>query len=187
MAEPAQRPLDEREMSAWHALIRSHNRVMRRLEAELEAEQGLSLPAYEVLAHLSEAPDQRLRMSELAVHAVLSPSGLTRLVDKLARDGLVARHRCEADARVIFAVLTPQGLGRLEAAYPIHLRGVREHFLDHLSAQQCDALADALGGLSGIGHADCAAAAEVEAIAAVECDQAEAALVNEAASVNASG
>lgn len=185
MAKPALRPLDEREMSAWHALIRSHNRVMRRLEAELEAEQGLSLPAYEVLAHLSEAPDQRLRMSELAVHAVLSPSGLTRLVDKLARVGLVNRHRCETDARVIYAVLTPEGRQRLEAAYPTHLRGVREHFFDHLSGEQCEALTDALGGLSGIGHAECAAAAEVEAVAAAECDVAEAALVADSVALNA--
>ncbi|HVV75003.1 MAG TPA: MarR family transcriptional regulator [Mycobacteriales bacterium] len=173
MATQLPRPLDEREMSAWHALIRSHNRVMRRLEAELESEQRLSLPAYEVLAHLSEAPDQRLRMSELAVHAVLSPSGLTRLVDKLAREGLVSRARCDADARVIYAVLTPEGLARLEAAYPVHLRGVREHFLDHLSEQQCEAIADALGELSGVGPADCAAAAEVEAVAAADCDAAE--------------
>lgn len=179
MAKQALRPLDEREMSAWHALIRSHNRVMRRLEAELEAEQGLSLPAYEVLAHLSEAPQTRLRMSELAVHAVLSPSGLTRLIDKLVRDGLVCRHRCEGDARVIYAVLTPAGRQRLQTAYPTHLRGVREHFLDHLNDQQCEAIANALGGLSGIGHADCAAAAEVEAVAAAECDVAEAALAQE--------
>lgn len=176
MASHEPRPLDEREMSAWHALIRSHNRVIRRLEAELDSEQGLSLPAYEVLAHLSEAPEQRLRMRELAIHAVLSPSGLTRLVDKLAREGLVRRDRCGADARVIYAVLTPEGLQRLEAAYPIHLRGVRQHFLDHLSDQQCEALADALGGLSGIGHAECVAAAETEAIAAAECDAAEVSL-----------
>jgi DNA-binding MarR family transcriptional regulator len=176
MTDQAPRPLDEREMSAWHALIRSHNRVMRRLEGELEAEQRLSLPAYEVLAHLSEAPDQRLRMSELAVHAVLSPSGLTRLVDKLTREGLVIRSRCDADARVIYAVLTPDGRQRLEAAYPVHLRGVREHFLDHLSAEQCEALADALGGLSGAGPIDCAAAAEVEDLTAAECDAAEAKL-----------
>jgi DNA-binding MarR family transcriptional regulator len=168
MPDPVLEPLDEREMSAWHALIRSHNRVMRRLEAELEAEHGLSLPAYEVLAHLSEAPEQRLRMSELAVHAVLSPSGLTRLVDKLAREGLVCRNRCDADARVIFAVLTPAGLARLEAAYPTHLRGVRQHFLDHLSEAQRDALADALGGLIGATNKEC------EAAIAAECDAVEA-------------
>ena len=178
MAGEAPRPLDEREMSAWHALIHAHHRVIRRLEAELDAEQGLSLPAYEVLAHLSEAPHQRLRMSELAVHAVLSPSGLTRLVDKLSRDGLVRRDRCGEDARVIYAVLTPEGLTRLETAYPTHLRGVREHFLDHLSDAQREAIADALGGLSGTTQADCAVAAAVDAAAAAECDEAEAALAN---------
>jgi DNA-binding MarR family transcriptional regulator len=140
-------PLDAAEMRAWHALIRAHSRVVRRLEAELEAEHGLTLPAYEVLAHLSEAPDQRLRMSELATHAVLTPSGLTRLVDKLAREGLVERQRCEFDARVIYAVLTPAGMSRLVAAYPTHVRGVREHYLDLLTAEQQSALADALAGL----------------------------------------
>ena len=71
MAKQAVRPLDEREMSAWHALIQAHSKIVRRLESELETEHGLSLPAYEVLAHLSMAPESRLRMSELAGHAVL--------------------------------------------------------------------------------------------------------------------
>ncbi len=164
MADQALRPLDEREMGAWRALIRGHNRVMRRLEAELEAEQGLSLPAYEVLVHLSEAPDERLRMSELAMNVVLSPSGLTRLVDKLAREGLVCRHRCEADARVVYAVLTPEGRARLDAAYPTHLRGVREHFFDHLSGEQCEFIAQALGAVDNASNAACAAAV------AAECD-----------------
>jgi DNA-binding MarR family transcriptional regulator len=136
-------------MSAWHALIRAHSRVVRRLEAELETEHGLTLPAYEVLAHLSEAPDRRLRMSDLATHAVLTPSGLTRLVDKLAREGLVERQRCRADARVVYAVLTSAGMARLVAAYPTHLRGVREHYLNRLTPAQQQALSDALAELSG--------------------------------------
>jgi DNA-binding MarR family transcriptional regulator len=136
-------------MAAWHALIRAHSRVVRRLEAELEAEHGLTLPAYEVLAHLSEAPDRRLRMAALATHAVLTPSGLTRLVDKLAREGLVERERCGHDARVVYAVLTPNGMERLVSAYPTHLRGVREHYLDRLSGPQQAAVADALGDLAG--------------------------------------
>jgi DNA-binding MarR family transcriptional regulator len=142
-------PLDEVEMSAWHALIRAHSRVVRRLEAELDAEHRLTLPAYEVLAHLSEAPERRLRMTDLAKHAVLTPSGLTRLVDKLARDGLVKRSRCDGDARVVYAVLTAAGMARLEAAYPTHLRGVREHYLDWLSPAQQRAVSDALGDLAG--------------------------------------
>jgi DNA-binding MarR family transcriptional regulator len=142
---------------------------MRRLEAELESEHGLTLPAYEVLAHLSDAPDQRLRMSQLAVFAVLTPSGLTRLVDKLSREGLVCRDRCAGDARVVYAVLTPLGRTRLAEAYPTHLRGVREHYIDRLSGEQRDAVADALGVIAG----NCAAAmAECEAEAAA-CDAAE--------------
>jgi len=163
------RPLDDREMSAWHALIRAHNRVVRKLEAELEAEHGLTLPAYEVLAHLSEAPGEHLRMSELAHHAVLTPSGLTRLVDKLAREGLVRRDKCSTDARVVYAVLTPLGRSRLEAAYPTHLRGVREHLIDLLTPVQQEALSDALGELSGICRAALAeAVAECEAVKAAE-------------------
>jgi DNA-binding MarR family transcriptional regulator len=159
-------------MSAWHALIRAHSRVVRRLEAELEAEHRLTLPAYEVLAHLSEAPAQRLRMSELAKHAILTPSGLTRLVDKLAREGLVERQRCGADARVVYAVLTPTGMARLIAAYPTHLRGVREHYLDWLSPAQQSAVSDALADLAGACREQ-AEACEIEA--AVEACEIEAA------------
>ncbi|HET7311997.1 MAG TPA: MarR family transcriptional regulator [Mycobacteriales bacterium] len=144
---PASPPLDEREMAAWHALIRSHARVVRRLEAELESEQGLTLQAYEVLAHLSESPERRLRMSDLAALVVLSPSGLTRLVDQLAADGLVERARCATDARVVYAALTEKGFERLQGAYPVHLRGVRRHLIDHLTPRQLAAIAEALGPL----------------------------------------
>lgn len=140
-------PLDEREMATWHAMLRSHTSVVRKLEAELQAEHGLSLPAYEVLAHVSEAPERRMRMSDLTDCAQLSASGLTRLVDKMVRDGLVKRVRCEADARVVYAVLTEQGLARLEAAYPTHLRGVREYVVDRLDSRELAMLPTAMGKL----------------------------------------
>jgi DNA-binding MarR family transcriptional regulator len=154
-------------MSAWHALIKAQNRVVRRLGAELESEHGLTLPAYEVLAHLSEAADQRLRMSELARHAVLTPSGLTRLIDKLARDGMVERQRCSGDARVVYAVLTPAGLARLIEAYPTHVRGVRQHFIDWLSPTQQQAVSDALADLAGACRQELEEACD-EAIAALD-------------------
>jgi DNA-binding MarR family transcriptional regulator len=144
-------PLGTDEMAAWHAFIRAHARVVRLLEAELEAEQGLTLPAYEVLAHLSEAPGRRLRMSSLAGMSVVTPSGLTRVVDRLVREGLVERQRCAGDARVVYAVLTDAGLDRVQAAYPTHLRGVREHLVDRLSRRQLNAIRDALEPLT----ADC--------------------------------
>jgi DNA-binding MarR family transcriptional regulator len=145
------RPLDAQEMAAWHAFIRAHARVVRLLEAELEAQQGLTLPAYEVLAHLSEAPEQRLRMSDLAALSVLTPSGLTRVVDRLVREGYVERQRCQTDARVVYAAVTDAGVARVERAYPTHLRGVREHLVDRLTAEQLAAIRDALEPLT----ADC--------------------------------
>jgi DNA-binding MarR family transcriptional regulator len=145
------RPLDTDEMAAWHAFIRAHARVVRLLEAELEAEQGLTLPAYEVLAHLTEAPDRRLRMSDLAAVSVLTPSGLTRVVDKLVREGYVERQRCASDARVVYAAVTPTGVDRVQQAYPTHLRGVRQHLVDRLGPEQLAAIRDALEPLT----ADC--------------------------------
>ena len=138
-------------MAAWHAFIRAHARVVRLLEAELEAEHVLTLPAYEVLAHLTEAPDRRLRMSDLAAMSVLTPSGLTRVVDKLVREGYVERQRCQTDARVVYAAVTPSGVDRIEQAYPTHLRGVRQHLVDRLGADQLAAIRDALEPLT----ADC--------------------------------
>jgi DNA-binding MarR family transcriptional regulator len=87
-------------------------------------------------------------MSDLAALVVISPSGLTRLVDKLAADGLVERQRCSTDARVVYASLTTDGLDRLRAAYPTHLRGVRQHLIDRLEREHLSALVDALGPLS---------------------------------------
>ena len=138
-------------MAAWHAFIRAHARVVRLLESELEAEQGLTLPAYEVLAHLTEAPERRMRMSDLAALSVLTPSGLTRVVDKLVREGYVERQRCAGDARVVYAVVTDAGVARVEQAYPTHLSGVRRHLVDRLSTEQLAAIRGALEPLT----ADC--------------------------------
>ena len=134
-------------MTAWHAFLRAHAFVMRKLEAELQAEHGLSLPAYEVLAHLSEAPGRRLRMSDLAECASLTPSGLTRLVDKLVGDGLCERQRDALDARVVYAVLRQEGTQRLTEAYPTHIRGVRQHLIDRLSAEELQGIATPLNRL----------------------------------------
>jgi len=145
------RPLDADEMAAWHAFIRAHARVVRLLESELEAEQNLTLPAYEVLAHLTEAPERRLRMSDLAAVSVLTPSGLTRVVDKLVREGYVERQRCGSDARVVYAAVTDAGVARVQEAYPTHLSGVRRHLVDRLTPEQLAAIRDALEPLT----ADC--------------------------------
>lgn len=143
--------LDEVEMAAWRALICAFANLTAALDAELQVAHGLSLAEYEVLAHLSEAPDRRLRMSELADRLHLSPSGLTRRLDGLVNDGLVARDRCPADRRGSFAVLTPAGMARLEEAAPTHVRGVRRHLVDRLSRRQLTEVTAALHAVSG-GH-----------------------------------
>lgn len=120
-------------MRAWRAFLNSHAKITRRLEAELMSEEDLPLASYDVLVQLAEAPDRRLRMTELAGAVLLSRSGLTRLVDRLTRDRLVTRQACEDDARGTYAVLTTDGLARLRKASIVHLRGVQEHMTGRLT------------------------------------------------------
>jgi DNA-binding MarR family transcriptional regulator len=120
------------QLDAWRAFLRAHASVMRTLEAELLAEQDLPLASYDVLVQLAEAPGRRLRMTELADAVLLSRSGVTRLVDRLEKAGLVARCPVETDGRGVAARLTDAGLDRLRTASRTHLRGVGQHFVDRL-------------------------------------------------------
>jgi DNA-binding MarR family transcriptional regulator len=115
--------------------------VTRCLELELLSEQRLSLGAYDVLAQLAEASDQRLRMAELAEAVLLSRSGVTRLVDRLERAGLVARERVDGDGRGVVARLTPAGANRLGIAARTHLAGVLRHFVDLLNEEELSQIA----------------------------------------------
>ena len=117
---------------------------MSRLDAELQASQGMSVSDYGVLVQLSEAEGGHMRMSELADRLLLSPSGLTRRLDGLVRAGFVNRTRCPTDRRGAFAVLTDAGRARLEQAAPDHVEQVRRHFVDRLTRDQLKALVDAL-------------------------------------------
>lgn len=114
------------------------------LELELHEARDLPLAWYDVLVALSEAPERRLRMQDLARRVLFSRSGLTRLVDRMADAGLVARERCEDDRRGTYAVITAAGARRLRDASGVHLRGVREHFDRHLSDTDVRALGTAL-------------------------------------------
>ena len=117
---------------------------MARLDAELEATQGLALADYGVLVNLAEAEGGRMRMSELADRLLLSPSGLTRRLDGLVAAGLVERARCGSDRRGAYAVLTASGRKRLQRAAPDHVEQVRRHFVTRLTRKQLSALAEAL-------------------------------------------
>lgn len=132
--------LDARQLRAWRGMLRVHATMTKALDAQLEAEHGLSLSSYEVLMYLNDADGRRMRMSDLASTVILSRSGLTRLVDRLERDGLLERQICASDARGCFASLTETGRRRLQAARATHLAGVRTLFLDHFGEAELDAL-----------------------------------------------
>jgi DNA-binding MarR family transcriptional regulator len=132
--------LDARELRAWRGLLRIHDQLSKALDAQLDAAHGLQLTSYEVLMYLSDAEGGRMRMNDLAASVLLSRSGLTRLVDRLEREGYLERCSCAHDARGAFAVLTPAGREKLEAARETHLAGVRELFLSHFTPEELDVL-----------------------------------------------
>jgi DNA-binding MarR family transcriptional regulator len=140
---PDSRPLDERELRAWRGMLRAHAALTKALDADLDAAHALPLSSYEVLMYLNDAEDRRLRMRDLASSVILSRSGLTRLADRLEREGLIRRESCPSDARGAYAVLTPAGAEKLAAARATHLAGVRSLFLQLFSDAELDALGDA--------------------------------------------
>jgi DNA-binding MarR family transcriptional regulator len=132
-----------RGLQAWHALLRAHATLMRRLETDLESKTGLALADYDVLAQLALAGGS-LRMTELADRALISRSGMTRRVARLVHEGLVRRSHADADARGVVVLVTASGLERLSGAAPVHLRGVADLFVANLDDQELAVLESAL-------------------------------------------
>ena len=128
------------ELAAWRGFLRVHAALVRELGRELELAHDLPVTHYEVLLYLDNAPDHRLRMSELASSVLLSQSGITRLVDRLEREGLVERVPCADDRRGLWAILTDAGRSRLAEARPTHLAGVRARFLEHFGDEELQSL-----------------------------------------------
>jgi DNA-binding MarR family transcriptional regulator len=142
---PTQTAVDsftDAELAAWRGFLRTHAALVKQLDADLEAHHQLPLTSYDVLTTLADQPDGRLRMRDLADAVVLSRSGLTRLVDRLQREGLIDREQCTSDARGAYAVLTPAGRARLREAQPLHRKGVRRRFLSRFSAEELALLAE---------------------------------------------
>lgn len=138
-------PPDKRRIAAFEGFIRAQRALVERLDADLRAEHDLSLGDYEILLRLARAGDNRLKMVEVARSMVLTPSGVTRATDRLEAEGLVRRDACPTDRRSWFLALTPEGRARLRRAAPTHLRGIQEHFGQHLTDAEADALARGLG------------------------------------------
>jgi DNA-binding MarR family transcriptional regulator len=137
--------LAEAERRAWRAFVGAYSRLHTALDAELLAAGSVSLGEYEVMSHLSEATGWELRMNELAARCALSPSGLTRRFDGMARRGWVERRKCADDRRGVLAALTEAGHERLQEAAPVHVASVRRHFIDVLSSAELEILAEVFG------------------------------------------
>lgn len=138
------KPLTALEEAAWRAINRAVLVIPRVLDNDLLEAHGLNLTEYAVLFNLSEAPHRSLRMGDLANYLSITSGGLTRVVDRLSRQGLVERVRDECDGRGQMAVLTDAGFQRLERAWPTHLASARRHVMDHLSELDLAALAKAM-------------------------------------------
>ena len=136
--------MSDTEVAAWAALLRVHAALVPLLDRELQAACGLPLTWYDVLLELNSAPGRRLSMGELGEVAVVSRSRVSRVVDHLVAEGLVAREANPDDRRSAYATLTEAGRTRLRAAAPTYLEGVRRHFTSRMSAAESRATAAAL-------------------------------------------
>ncbi len=133
--------LDDREQRAWRGFLGMHAQLIRRLNRRLQDESDLSGPDYEVLVHLSESPDGRLRPFELCEALQWEKSRLSHHLTRMERRGLVAREECETDARGAHVSLTTAGRSSIVSAAPAHVAELRRLFVDALSPRQIDELA----------------------------------------------
>ena len=132
--------LNPAEMRAWRSYIIASRRLLEALDNDLDG-HDLSMPDYEILAQLSDAPDRRLRMSELAAITLLSRSRLSHRMKVMEKAGWVKREACPSDKRGYFAVMTAKGWKAIVAAAPDHVDSVRSRFLEHLSIGDQEILA----------------------------------------------
>jgi DNA-binding MarR family transcriptional regulator len=134
--------LDEGEARAWRGYLRMRTLLHAQIVRDLAREAGLSGPDYDVLSNVSEAPGRRARLGDLAARMAWSRSRLSHHITRMERRGLVTREDCTSDGRGAFVVLTDTGWRAIQAAAPGHVASVRRHFIDLLSREQLDALAE---------------------------------------------
>ena len=146
----------EVELDAWVNFLRAHAAMTRQLSTELSEAHCLTLNDFDVLAQLARGPAHGLKRAELAERVLLTPSGITRLLDGLERAGYVGKGECATDARISYAVLTDEGREKLRAASKTHLASVRALLTERFTRQELRQLAELLGRLPMRGDADCA-------------------------------
>ena len=134
--------LTDEEQQAWRATVQLSQLLMRQLDRDLTP-YNLNGRDYEILVELSEAPDHRLRMTDLADATSQSRSRLSHQISRMEKRGLVRRDDCEGDKRGTFAVLTSAGMAAIERAAPSHVENVRRHFVDRLTAEQLEEIRSA--------------------------------------------
>ena len=137
--------LSQDQQRSWRRFIEGTLRLYERLDRDLRERHGLSMPEYEILVRLSERPERRIRMAELAEQANQSRSRLSHTVTRLERQHLVVRDTCSDDRRGVFAVLTDEGFARLQEASHTHATGVREHFVDLVSDEDLETIGRGMG------------------------------------------
>jgi DNA-binding MarR family transcriptional regulator len=147
-------PITPRAVRAWTRLLRAHAATTRLLSAELQTEHGLTLNDYEALLVLSRADGGRMKRVDLARRLMLTPSGVTRLLEGLERGGLVRRATCDTDLRVTYAQLTDAGRAKVEAASCAHNGSIRSLLEGHLGEGELDTIAEILGKLPGVADGD---------------------------------
>jgi DNA-binding MarR family transcriptional regulator len=135
-------------------LLRGHASVTRAISGQLVAEHGLTINDYEALLVLSHAEGQRLKRVDISRELLLTPSGITRLLEGLEAEGLVERESCPSDLRVTYARLTENGAQRLQAASCAHVASIKALFEEHLDENEITALADTLDKLPGVAGTD---------------------------------
>jgi len=138
------RSVDQSHLHAWMAFLQAHDAVVDAVERDLVRERGLTLSSYEVLSRLAQQPDGSMRMQDLARGALLTKSGVTRLVDRLQAAGLIGRRPCAQDRRVVYAELTTAGRRALSLAAPVFHRSLADHFARLLPCDEVGPFLEAL-------------------------------------------
>lgn len=137
------------------SLLRAYSHATRQLNAQLTADHGLTISDYEVLLRLARAPDRRMRRVDIAEQVLLTASGITRLLDGLERAGYVERGSCDTDRRVVYAVLTDEGLVKLREASESHVAQIEVYFTSRYEDAELAELAELLARIDADGSPDC--------------------------------